>query len=121
MAAQKQRLCAEQLMGAPADKPLRTAHIGHERVIGASFLQFGQQIQNRSDGRCQDNKIGFANGLDRVRAPLINHFPANGPLHDLATIAADTPAPEARFLKRQPPRSTHQPQADNRDAAKDWF
>jgi len=45
----------------------------------------------------------------------------HGAFHDLTTIATDTPTPEARFLKRQPPRSTHQPQADNRDATKEWF
>jgi hypothetical protein len=119
--AQEQGRFSEHLVRPLTDEPLRAAHIGYERGRDASFLQPWQQIENSSDRSCQDNEIRPVDGLGRIGIPLIDHFPANRAVNYLLTIAADAPARKARSLERQPPRSAHQAQTDNRDAVKGWL
>ncbi len=90
-------------------------------VEAQAVFSRGQQIENSPDRRRQDHEIRSADGLGHIGIPLIDHFPADGAVNDLLTITADASAREARLLERQPPRSAHQAQTDNRDATKCSF
>ena len=101
------------------------------QVDGMSIRQKDREFGpvRRRPGRCRGfsmplgllaEEVGRAAKLG-PQLGIIDQIPADGAVNYLLTITADAPAREARPLERQPPRSAHQAQTDNRDAAKGWL
>jgi hypothetical protein len=72
VAAEEKRAASETFRGALANGAFGAGGIGDERVRRSGSRDFGQMLEDGSDGQRDVNKIGAADGASEIRFAAID-------------------------------------------------